>query len=475
MIKCKTFANCYLYGMKDSNGYTVESELVEYIIKAQRIDRNSEAFKPIKDAVRSRQNTAVLYRVLLSDEVALCIGAKELPRSFKTFRAKDLKSQNKKFKVFIDLTGVVSLDGGFFQVKDVDRLCAYLLGALVQIVYYKDSKKFCTNANIQKLAGGCFIQLFAGLLDYLRLTGYLNNKMKICYLAGVYFQHNLMGMDIKSAESVTATLLQLQKSEYTEYNYYCDENDMENISTFIQSLVKTFKLEGLTVDVFIDRWIYLYGPGTLYATELLPSFLIMITDAYSGSYINNMKRIETICGKDLVTLSTTIIRIGSEVVDKGFKYESAQQMEDIKEEYRLRPAKDYINEAKTEYDADVYGIPREKKYPMPDEKHVKSAIKFFNYVDAKHEKELATNIIKKIKKFKMNVNVGKSNRFYKYYTPIAECGLFADRKLIDGLDNSDEYNEFLKKNHRYFRRDNDEMGVDDASIVAGYTHTDPEE
>lgn len=75
-----------------------------------------------------------------------------------------------------------------------------------------------------------------------------------------------------------------------------------------------------------------------------------------------------------------------------------------------------LEEAITEsYDEKTYGIPSLKKYPMPDEKHVKSAIRFFNYVDEKHEKELADNINKKIKEFKMkDINVGPKNRFVKY-------------------------------------------------------------
>lgn len=64
-----------------------------------------------------------------------------------------------------------------------------------------------------------------------------------------------------------------------------------------------------------------------------------------------------------------------------------------------------------------YGIPDQKKFPLPDEKHVLSAIKFFNYVDEEHEKQLASNIKKKIKEYDMTdkVNVGDKNRFKKYW------------------------------------------------------------
>lgn len=64
-----------------------------------------------------------------------------------------------------------------------------------------------------------------------------------------------------------------------------------------------------------------------------------------------------------------------------------------------------------------YGLPELKKYPMPDETHVLSAIKFFNYVDPKNEKELASNINRKIKQYHMQdkIHVGDKNRFKNYF------------------------------------------------------------
>lgn len=61
-----------------------------------------------------------------------------------------------------------------------------------------------------------------------------------------------------------------------------------------------------------------------------------------------------------------------------------------------------------------FGIPSMKKYPMPDAKHVKLAIKFFNYVDKEHEAELAANIKKYAKKYGVELEAGEKNRFSNY-------------------------------------------------------------
>lgn len=68
-------------------------------------------------------------------------------------------------------------------------------------------------------------------------------------------------------------------------------------------------------------------------------------------------------------------------------------------------------------DPNKYGLPSLKKYPMPDAKHVRSAIKFFNYVDPKYEKELAVAIFNRMKEYDMSFDdftVGDDNRFSKY-------------------------------------------------------------
>ena len=97
-----------------------------------------------------------------------------------------------------------------------------------------------------------------------------------------------------------------------------------------------------------------------------------------------------------------------------------------------------------------FGIPSKRKYPLNDEQHVRSAIKFFNYVDKEDEEELANNIIKAINKFNMKVNVGENNRFGKYYqAPVNESANVESEYLekSDFVVNFDKWNE--KNNFLY--------------------------
>lgn len=68
-------------------------------------------------------------------------------------------------------------------------------------------------------------------------------------------------------------------------------------------------------------------------------------------------------------------------------------------------------------DQHKYGVPEQKKFPMPDADHVRSAIRFFNYVEPRYEKELASAILRRMKEYGLSFDdftVGKENRFSKY-------------------------------------------------------------
>jgi len=101
----------------------------------------------------------------------------------------------------------------------------------------------------------------------------------------------------------------------------------------------------------------------------------------------------------------------------------------------------------------VFGLPEDRKYPMPDEEHVRKAIQFFGYCPKNKKKELAKNINKMAKKYKMKLNINKNSPFYKY----------ADKEIInesfDPLENyyisPDEFktikeSDFGLKNERSF-------------------------
>lgn len=324
--KPKTFFNCYFYSLSNEKGNLVENNILEYITNAQRINYGDISFKAIKDQLKSRSTSAVLYRILQRGDINLCIYKKELPSSFKVFCAKDKRavgtgSNNKK--IFIDATGLIEFQDGQFYCKDIDRLATYLTGALVQMIYYNDTVKLTNNAILQKCSTSAFVKMFSGVMDYLKVNNYLQNRDRILYIAGVYFAYSVIGMDINSARKISAVVNNVPAMDQQGHDYRYIEDDLKNINTFFESLIKTFKLTGLSTSVFTNKWLYLYGKGTIYALELYPIFLSTMMYAYAGTYINNWKKIEATCGKDMVDIATNVFKIGGDIYNRGFSYESS--------------------------------------------------------------------------------------------------------------------------------------------------------
>ena len=64
-------------------------------------------------------------------------------------------------------------------------------------------------------------------------------------------------------------------------------------------------------------------------------------------------------------------------------------------------------------DSSQFGLPRERKYPLNDENHIRSAIMFFKHCPPNNRNELATNINKRLKELDLHIEVGRDNPFYK--------------------------------------------------------------
>ena len=94
---------------------------------------------------------------------------------------------------------------------------------------------------------------------------------------------------------------------------------------------------------------------------------------------------------------------------------------------------------------DEFGIPKYRRYPLNDEEHVLLAIRFFNHVEEKFEKELASNIIKKIKQHDMadKVHVGNKNRFKPYWekSGLAKLNESVEEEYLDegAIESISEY------------------------------------
>jgi hypothetical protein len=304
----KNYSNTYLYSQGN-----YEKKIFEFIMRGEQINKEDSSFDDIRYEVKKRQVASCLIKVLDSKNVILLRANEAMPRAFKVFAAKDIKAgETAGLKIFIDVTEIIKFTNGRYSYNhnDIDVLVSYLLSALNHIIYYSDPKRILMNASIIDSGANAFTNLFYYILDYMRISGALNMKEKCAYLTTLYYQINILGKELDDTTRGRALKIsQLSDREAQIIDIQLDKDSMTNIKFFIANISKIFKFDKLTLEAFMDKWVYLYGTGTQFALELYPAFSTMITNAYVGAYLNNQKSIENKAGRYMVEFTKTLISI----------------------------------------------------------------------------------------------------------------------------------------------------------------------
>ncbi len=319
-VRTKTYADTFIFSVADgSTDHELQKAIVEFVHEADRIIPVDPSFKAVADQIKLRQTTTVLYKILMRRDIVLCSYKKEMPATMKVFAAKDIKL-DKKRRIFIDCTNLIHMENGYWVCNEIDKLCSYLFGAMINLLYHANTDKITSNSSIVKSSTQCFIKMFTGILNNLRTINFAENRLKISYICAVYYLYSVMGKDINYARSAAVGAMKLSPRESQAYDIYYDaDKDFINIDTFIKCITNTFNLKDMTTDVYINRWSFVYGKGTMYGTEYLPAFLDILAYAFVGAYLNNQKSIETMCRSDMVECATTLLKVGSDTLNSGEK------------------------------------------------------------------------------------------------------------------------------------------------------------
>lgn len=326
-FKKKTFANSYLFNFDQGTYNKIHKDLADFIIKSKRIDKNSEAFKGIVEETKRFQNTSVLYSVLLSNNVIFCINSKELSAPFKVFEANNVRD-NDGYKIFIDCTGLIKEVNGYYVCRKIDVFFTYLYEAMNLLLYSTDPVRYLSNSQVTMAAAEAYVALFNYVIDYKRIIGYAQNKQKISYLIALFFIHNMMGKEIDTyAKNVACKIARLSANETRAFELYYADDSFDNIDKFIKMLANTFKLKGLTTEVFVGQWIYSFGKGTEYAVELFTSFTNMLVATYCGAYVVHQKTIEKCCGSSMISFVNAFTKVALPLLDKRALSMEASEIE----------------------------------------------------------------------------------------------------------------------------------------------------
>lgn len=310
----KKFNQTYIY--RNSPDY--EKDITGMILKGERINKNNESFNDIKYEVKRKNIDSTLAKLLDSERIVLVIPSKQLPKSFKVITAKDIRN-DKKIKVFIDCTGIINIINGEAKLVNngsaVNILISYLIAARTAFIVEAKPSLITMNSKLTQSGTKTFAALVNYVVDYIgKININTETRNKSLYLASMYYQVSLLDKDIES-KSVRETAIKISGISQTQANIIdldVEEDSFDDIEKFINLIAKSLHVKGLTIDTFIEKWMFVFGPGTVFGTELFEYFAQMITDAYIGAYINNQKTVEKVAKQNMIEFSKTLIEIGSD-------------------------------------------------------------------------------------------------------------------------------------------------------------------
>ena len=311
----KNYSNTYLYGKYPE----YDKALFKFIMDGDIIDKDADDFKGIEYEVKRRQTIPALLKVMKSDVIVLMTSVKPLPRQFKVFCAKDLRGGSKKdLKVYIDCSEIFSKSKeGNWVCREIDQFISHLVSAMVNVIYYKDQKLLMNNASLTMAGAIAFTALLTHIVDYVaKISSTPKNKAYCQYLCAKYYISNILGKDENTAgnANIARQISGLSEREADIVDMQLEEQSFDNIKFFTETLSKVLRISKLTVDVIVERWMYLYGVSSVFALELFPAFSEMMTNCYVGAYLNNQKTIEKIASNAMVEFTKNILKIGSGVV-----------------------------------------------------------------------------------------------------------------------------------------------------------------
>ena len=305
----KTYADCYLYQSMPA----YNAVLFKGIMSDHFIDKGAKQFEDVKYAVNRSRAGYGINRVLVSDKTVLILPDDPLPKQFKVFVAKDARDK-RKLKLFIDCKGIISekTEAGRVSGYNVNEsvLISYLVNGYTCMAYAVKGSRMLSSTML-KDAAECFAKLMTHIVDYLGRINTLDDAMDKCtYLSARYFLQGIMREDENRAKDLARNISGITEMKENSYEFLAtkrSEDAFKELRNFVQMLNDIFRIDELTTNIVVEKWMYMYGVSTVFGLEFFPAFSAMLTDAYCGAYINNQKTIEKICGKAMVTYSKAIV------------------------------------------------------------------------------------------------------------------------------------------------------------------------
>lgn len=208
----------------------------------------------------------------------------------------------------------------------------------------------------------------------------------------------------KLFDDINESVTEVGYQEVQDFLYECWQRSLKENSDFVKIVSETVSLNDMYNEDAIDPKTRALQEQYMKVQEELDTW------GFIGEATDDM-----LDGDDLLDQSDEELyqSVMNDDTDDDEDYEDDDVLDDDLDEAAMKAAE------RNSLPDSAFGLPKTRQYPLNDEQHVKSAIQMFSHCKESDRKELAGNIQKAMKKFKMDTKIGEDNPLHEYLSESA--------------------------------------------------------
>lgn len=271
----------------------------------ESFDRISRYSYPLKNAIINEDNEGI--------KITYNEGAHRVPPFLPAYTIANAKGPN-PFITIADITQFSTINkDGKTRILDKD-LYAILTQAYLTHYYYSAGINRVRNLGASSPAiAKCYGLLMIKVFN--RLFGLSTNSVvidKVMYCIYKFFFLNVLGYEFSTEELNEKCLLLTEtqnKGIVRDIDNYMSDSDYSSLKSFMEAIAKNIPMcSKLTLSGFINNFTTLYGTGSIFAIEFLPTLLTLIVFVVEGSYLTiNTSSVEKVIDKEASKAYTMIM------------------------------------------------------------------------------------------------------------------------------------------------------------------------
>ena len=208
----------------------------------------------------------------------------------------------------------------------------------------------------------------------------------------------------KLFDDINESVTEVGYQEVQDFLYECWQRSLKENSDFVKIVSETVSLNDMYNEDAIDPKTRALQEQYMKVQEELDTW------GFIGEATDDM-----FDGDDLLDQSDEELyqSVMNDDTDDDEDYDDDDVLDDDLDEAAMKAAE------RNSLPDSAFGLPKTRQYPLNDEQHVKSAIQMFSHCKESDRKELAGNIQKAMKKFKMDTRIGEDNPLHDYLSESA--------------------------------------------------------